>query len=156
MPLLEYYLAILNLPFRTKCCSEAGNLCLPMTRAKLWRMYQSTPSMGEIFSEIAPGESVQLFHRNFTQMSSRGLAFIGRVVCMCLSRPEKMVWHGSSSKGQRQTDQYCETWRAGDRAVTGLASSLKSGYLLQQSASSCSGSYIVLCIENAFTSHSKK
>lgn len=53
------------LPFRTKCCSEAGNLCLVMTQAKLWRMYQSTPSMVEIFSGIVHGESVQLFHYKF-------------------------------------------------------------------------------------------
>ena len=67
-----------------------------------------------------------------------------------------MVWHGSSSKGHRQTDNYCETWRAGERAVTGLASPLQSGQLLQQSPSSCSSSYVVFCIENSSTSHSKK
>lgn len=83
-------------------------------------------------------------------------SFDGRDILRDSAWPEKMVWHGSSNKGHRQTDQYCETWRAGDRAVTGLASSLQSGHLLQQSSSSCSGSYIVLCIENAATSHSKK
>lgn len=46
--------------FRTKCCSEAGNPCLVMTQAKLWRMYQSIPSMVEIFSGIVHGESAQL------------------------------------------------------------------------------------------------
>lgn len=83
-------------------------------------------------------------------------SFDGRDILRDSAWPEKMVWHGSSNKGHRQTDHYCETWRAGDRAVTGLASSLQSGHLLQQTSSSCSGSYIVLCIENAFTSHSKK
>ncbi|KAJ3592670.1 hypothetical protein NHX12_007797, partial [Muraenolepis orangiensis] len=70
--------------------------------------------------------------------------------------PEKMVWHGSSTKGHRQTDNYCETWRAGDRAVTGLASSLQSGSLTQQASSSCSNSYVVLCIENSYIPHSSK
>lgn len=83
-------------------------------------------------------------------------SFDGRDILRDSAWPEKMVWHGSSSKGHRQTDHYCETWRAGDRAVSGLASSLQSGRLLQQSSSSCSGSYIVLCIENAFSSPSKK
>jgi hypothetical protein len=67
-----------------------------------------------------------------------------------------MVWHGSSTKGHRQTDNYCETWRASDRAVTGLASSLQSGSLTQQGPSSCSHSYIVLCIENSYIPHSAK
>ncbi len=71
-------------------------------------------------------------------------------------RPEKMIWHGSSGRGHRQMDNYCETWRAGDRAVTGLASSLQAGQLLQQTSSSCSSSYIVLCIENSYMTQSKK
>ncbi|XP_061579888.1 collagen type XVIII alpha 1 chain a isoform X2 [Cololabis saira] len=83
-------------------------------------------------------------------------SFDGRDIIRDSAWPEKMVWHGSSVKGHRQTDHYCETWRAGDRAVTGLASSLQSSQLLQQIPTSCSGSYIVLCIENAFTSPSGK
>lgn len=67
-----------------------------------------------------------------------------------------MIWHGSNQKGHRQTDHYCETWRVGDRTVTGLASPLTSRRLLQQTSSSCSGSYVVLCIENAFSSQSTK
>uniref|UniRef100_A0A3Q3S5F1 Collagenase NC10/endostatin domain-containing protein n=1 Tax=Mastacembelus armatus TaxID=205130 RepID=A0A3Q3S5F1_9TELE len=83
-------------------------------------------------------------------------SFDGRDILRDSAWPEKMVWHGSSNRGHRQTDHYCETWRAGDHAVTGLASSLQSGHLLQQTSSSCSSSYIVLCIENALTSPSKK
>lgn len=83
-------------------------------------------------------------------------SFDGRDILRDSAWPEKMVWHGSSNEGHRQTDNYCETWRAGDRAVTGLASSLQSGQLLQQLPSSCSSSYIVLCIENSYLSHSKK
>ncbi|XP_058475540.1 collagen type XVIII alpha 1 chain a isoform X2 [Solea solea] len=83
-------------------------------------------------------------------------SFDGRDIVRDSAWPEKMVWHGSDNKGHRQTDHYCETWRAGDRAVTGLASALQSGHVLQQTSSSCSGSYIVLCIENAFITQSKK
>lgn len=83
-------------------------------------------------------------------------SFDGRDTLRDSAWPEKMVWHGSSYKGHRLTNHYCETWRTGDHAVSGMASSLQSGQLLQQSSSSCSGLYIVLCIENAFTTHSKK
>uniref|UniRef100_A0A3P9CFT0 Collagen type XVIII alpha 1 chain n=1 Tax=Maylandia zebra TaxID=106582 RepID=A0A3P9CFT0_9CICH len=47
-------------------------------------------------------------------------SFDGRDILRDSAWPEKMVWHGSSKKGHRQTDQYCETWRTGDHAVTGL------------------------------------
>lgn len=83
-------------------------------------------------------------------------SFDGRDILRDSAWPEKMLWHGSSAQGQRQTDNYCETWRAGDRAVSGLASSLASGLLLQQTSGSCNGQYIVLCIENAFSGHSRK
>lgn len=83
-------------------------------------------------------------------------SFDGRDVLRDSAWPEKMIWHGSSGRGHRQTDNYCETWRAGDRAVTGLASSLQAGQLLQQTSSSCSSSYIVLCIENSYMTQSKK
>lgn len=65
-----------------------------------------------------------------------------------------MMWHGSTSSGQRHVDSYCETWRVADQALTGMASSLQSGSLLQQNSNSCSNSYIVLCIENSYVSHS--
>lgn len=67
-----------------------------------------------------------------------------------------MMWHGSTSAGQQHIDGYCETWRVGDRALTGMASSLQSGSLLQQSSSSCSSSYVVLCIENSYVGQSKR
>ncbi|MEQ2248389.1 hypothetical protein ILYODFUR_018687 [Ilyodon furcidens] len=82
-------------------------------------------------------------------------SFDGRDILRDSAWPEKMVWHGSSEKGHRQMDHYCETWRAGEHAVMGLASSLQSGRLLQQTPSICSGSYVVLCIENASTLPSK-
>lgn len=67
-----------------------------------------------------------------------------------------MVWHGSSSNGQRRTDGFCETWRVSNQAVIGTASALQSGSLTQQSSSSCSSSYVVLCIENSYVSYSKR
>lgn len=67
-----------------------------------------------------------------------------------------MVWHGSNGAGQRDVDSFCETWRVGDRALSGMASPLQSGSLLQQSASSCSSSYIVLCIENSYMRQARR
>ncbi|KAK1165527.1 hypothetical protein AOXY_G14088 [Acipenser oxyrinchus oxyrinchus] len=83
-------------------------------------------------------------------------SFDGRDVLRDSTWHEKMVWHGSNNKGHRVTDNYCETWRTGDRAVTGLASSLQAGRLLQQRPSSCTSSHIVLCIENSYILQSKK
>lgn len=81
-------------------------------------------------------------------------SFDGKNVLTDNTWPEKMVWHGSTSSGQRNIDSYCETWRVGEQTLTGIASSLWSGNLLQQSSSSCSSSYIVLCIENSYHSTS--
>uniref|UniRef100_A0A671LDF2 Collagenase NC10/endostatin domain-containing protein n=1 Tax=Sinocyclocheilus anshuiensis TaxID=1608454 RepID=A0A671LDF2_9TELE len=77
-------------------------------------------------------------------------SFDGRDILDDDAWPEKMVWHGSSTQGSRQTDSYCETWRTGSHAVTGMASSLQEGYLLQQLPRGCSSSFIVLCIENSY------
>lgn len=81
-------------------------------------------------------------------------SFDGKDVLKDNTWPEKMMWHGSTSSGQRQVDSYCETWRAANQALTGMASSLQSGSLLQQNSNSCSNSYVVLCIENSYVSHS--
>uniref|UniRef100_A0A3B5AU14 Collagenase NC10/endostatin domain-containing protein n=1 Tax=Stegastes partitus TaxID=144197 RepID=A0A3B5AU14_9TELE len=78
-------------------------------------------------------------------------SFDGRDVLSDSAWPEKTMWHGSTSGGQRHVDSFCETWRVGERALTGMASPLQGGGgLLQQSSSSCSSSYIVLCIENSY------
>lgn len=65
-------------------------------------------------------------------------------------RPEKLVWHGSSTAGIRLTTNYCEAWRTADVAVTGQAALLQTGRLLGQHTRSCSNHYIALCIENTF------
>lgn len=70
--------------------------------------------------------------------------------------PDKMIWHGSTSRGHGQVDNYCETWRIGERALTGMASSLQEGQLLQQRTSSCHSSYAVLCIENSYIGQFKR
>ncbi|MED6291793.1 hypothetical protein CHARACLAT_027289 [Characodon lateralis] len=83
-------------------------------------------------------------------------SFDGKDVLRDNTWPEKMIWHGSTSRGQRHIDNYCEAWRVGDRAVTGMASPLQSQSLLQQSSSSCSSSYIVLCVENSYIHDSRR
>lgn len=77
-------------------------------------------------------------------------SFDGRNVMTDPSWPQKMIWHGSNRNGIRQTSNYCEAWRAGDMAVTGQASLLQSGRLLDQHTRSCSNNFIVLCIENSY------
>lgn len=62
-------------------------------------------------------------------------------------RPQKSIWHGSTSTGMRVMDKHCETWRADHMSVVGQSSSLASGLLLGQETRSCSNQYIVLCIE---------
>lgn len=73
-----------------------------------------------------------------------------------LSRPQKSIWHGSDAKGRRLPESYCETWRTEEHTATGQASSLGSGKLLEQVASSCQHAFIVLCIENSFMTATKK
>lgn len=83
-------------------------------------------------------------------------SFDGKDVLSDGTWPEKMMWHGSNNAGQRHVDSYCESWRVGNQVLTGMASSLHSGNLLQQSSSGCSSSYVVLCIENSYIGPSKR
>lgn len=73
-----------------------------------------------------------------------------------LCRPQKVVWHGSSTHGVRLVDQYCEAWRTADMAVMGLASPLSTGKILDQKAYSCANRLVVLCIENSFMTDARK
>jgi hypothetical protein len=73
-----------------------------------------------------------------------------------LSRPQKVVWHGSNPHGVRLVDKYCEAWRTTDMAVTGFASPLSTGKILDQKAYSCANRLIVLCIENSFMTDTRK
>uniref|UniRef100_A0A3P8V8L8 Collagenase NC10/endostatin domain-containing protein n=1 Tax=Cynoglossus semilaevis TaxID=244447 RepID=A0A3P8V8L8_CYNSE len=83
-------------------------------------------------------------------------SFDGKNVLTDSTWPEKMIWHGSTSAGHQHMDGYCETWRVGDHAVSGMASSLHNGNLLEQSSSSCSSSLVVLCIENSYVGQAKR
>lgn len=74
-------------------------------------------------------------------------SFDGRDVLADPFWPQKSIWHGSTSRGHRVVDKYCETWRADHMSVVGQSSSLTSGLLLGQQTRSCSNQYIVLCIE---------
>ncbi|KAG7268226.1 hypothetical protein CRUP_010689 [Coryphaenoides rupestris] len=77
-------------------------------------------------------------------------SFDGRDILSDEAWPEKMLWHGSTSGGQRQVESYCETWRLGNGGQRGVASPLAGGEgILGQSISSCSNSYAVLCVENS-------
>uniref|UniRef100_A0A8B9FK88 Collagenase NC10/endostatin domain-containing protein n=1 Tax=Amazona collaria TaxID=241587 RepID=A0A8B9FK88_9PSIT len=87
---------------------------------------------------------------------SRILSFDGRDVLRDAGWPQKSVWHGSDAKGRRLPESYCETWRTEENTATGQASSLSSGKLLEQEASSCQHTFIVLCIENSFMIAAKK
>lgn len=62
-------------------------------------------------------------------------------------RPQKSIWHGSTSTGTRVMDKHCETWRTDHVSVVGQSASLAGGLLLGQQTRSCSNQYIVLCIE---------
>lgn len=87
---------------------------------------------------------------------ARILSFDGRDVLRDAAWPQKSVWHGSDARGHRLSESYCETWRTDDGAVTGQAASLASGRLLEQKASSCQSTFVVLCIENSFMTSSRK
>lgn len=83
-------------------------------------------------------------------------SFDGRDVMTDPSWPQKVVWHGSNPHGVRLVDKYCEAWRTTDMAVTGFASPLSTGKILDQKAYSCANRLIVLCIENSFMTDARK
>uniref|UniRef100_A0A8C9Q772 Collagen type XV alpha 1 chain n=1 Tax=Spermophilus dauricus TaxID=99837 RepID=A0A8C9Q772_SPEDA len=83
-------------------------------------------------------------------------SFDGRDVMTDPSWPQKVVWHGSNTHGVRLVDKYCEAWRTADMAVTGFASPLSTGKILDQKAYSCANRLIVLCIENSFMTDARK
>ena len=62
--------------------------------------------------------------------------------------PEKLIWHGSSPWGETSHRSHnCHGWSTQNPASFGLASSLKSGLLLEQRKIPCNHELIVLCIE---------
>ncbi|XP_030065944.1 collagen alpha-1(XVIII) chain [Microcaecilia unicolor] len=99
-----------------------------------------------------------LFSNSESQLRAgiRIYSFDGRDVLRDAAWPQKMIWHGSDTKGRRLTESYCETWRTDDSVAMGQASSLLSGRLLEQRAQNCNKSFIVLCIENSFMTSAQK
>lgn len=62
-------------------------------------------------------------------------------------RPQKIVWHGASTNGERSMDTYCDAWHSASSDKVGLASSLLGNKLLDQERYSCDNRFAVLCIE---------
>uniref|UniRef100_A0A4X2JR82 Collagen type XV alpha 1 chain n=1 Tax=Vombatus ursinus TaxID=29139 RepID=A0A4X2JR82_VOMUR len=83
-------------------------------------------------------------------------SFDGRNVMTDPSWPQKVIWHGSNTNGIRLVSNYCEAWRTADIAVTGNASPLSTGKILDQKTYSCANKLIVLCIENSFMTDVRK
>ncbi|XP_067837000.1 collagen alpha-1(XV) chain-like isoform X2 [Heptranchias perlo] len=77
-------------------------------------------------------------------------SFDGRNVMKDSSWPHKIIWHGSSESGGRVMTNYCGAWRTTDMTLTGNASPLTSGKLLDQHSYNCANNFIVLCIENSY------
>ncbi len=63
-------------------------------------------------------------------------------------RPLKIVLHGSYEDGTMSRMHNCANWLTNNNAVTGLASPLADGKLLEQRPYSCASTFIVLCVEN--------
>lgn len=64
-----------------------------------------------------------------------------------IDRPEKMVWHGADSQGNKMNDKECSDWRSDSSNRVGYAGSLKDGKLVDMIEYSCRKQLIVLCIE---------
>lgn len=62
-------------------------------------------------------------------------------------RPQKIIWHGSASNGERDLDTYCDAWQSSMSDKFGLASNLLGNKLLDQERYSCDNRFVVLCIE---------
>ncbi|XP_072427289.1 collagen alpha-1(XV) chain-like isoform X1 [Chiloscyllium punctatum] len=77
-------------------------------------------------------------------------SFDGRNVMKDSSWPHKIIWHGSNERGGRVTTNYCGAWRSTDMTLTGKASPLTRGKLLDQHSYNCANNFIVLCIENSY------
>ncbi|XP_046704430.1 collagen alpha-1(XV) chain isoform X3 [Silurus meridionalis] len=119
---LQDLIDIVQLPYRTS---------LPIVNLRGEVLFKNWES---IFSHHALPAGIPLY------------SFDGRDVMSDPFWPQKAIWHGSSERGRRLDDKNCESWRAGDMAITGQASFLYSG-LLNQQTRSCSNQFIVLCIE---------
>ncbi|XP_016298770.1 collagen alpha-1(XVIII) chain-like isoform X3 [Sinocyclocheilus anshuiensis] len=112
-------------------------------------MYRTNPPIVNLRGELLFKNWDSIFSSPLLPPGVPLYSFDGRDVMSDPFWPQKAVWHGSSERGKRLSALNCESWRAGDMAITGQASFLYSG-LLNQQTRSCSNRFIVLCIE---TSH---
>lgn len=71
-------------------------------------------------------------------------------------RPQKLIWHGSHTQGERALDSYCDGWTKATSDKIGIASSLLGNKLLDQERYSCDNRFVVLCIEVLSENRRKK
>lgn len=69
------------------------------------------------------------------------------IIITCTYRPQKYIWHGSFTTGERAIDLYCDSWDSDSRDKIGLASSLLTNDLLGQERFPCNHRFAVLCVE---------
>lgn len=111
-------------------------------------MYRTNIPIVNLRGEVLFKNWDSIFSSHLLPSSIPLYSFDGRDVMSDPFWRQKAVWHGSSEKGRRLDALNCESWRAGDMAITGQASFLYSG-LLNQQTRSCSNQFIVLCIETS-------
>jgi len=58
-----------------------------------------------------------------------------------------LVWHGADRRGVRHIEGYCDAWNSNVKHMSGMASNLLRGRLLDQEKYPCNTQAIVLCIE---------
>uniref|UniRef100_A0A915IBC0 Collagenase NC10/endostatin domain-containing protein n=1 Tax=Romanomermis culicivorax TaxID=13658 RepID=A0A915IBC0_ROMCU len=57
------------------------------------------------------------------------------------------MWHGSDTRGVRNSGKFCGAWRSDSVKDTGMASPLTKHMLLGQQDFTCNRTFAVLCIE---------
>ncbi|VEN42066.1 unnamed protein product [Callosobruchus maculatus] len=83
----------------------------------------------------------------FQQQPVKIYSFSGKNVLNDPTWPVKVVWHGALPNGERALDFSCDAWHNSSRDKVGLAASLRSVGLLEQTPYSCDKKLIILCIE---------
>ena len=71
-------------------------------------------------------------------------------------RPQKILWHGSSSTGEREPAHFCDSWSTSETDSLGLGSSLAKNLMLEAEEYSCNNAFVVMCIENTSQHDAKK
>lgn len=92
----------------------------------------------------------------FFSQAPRIYSFSGKNILTDLTWPQKIVWHGSHTNGERAMDTYCDAWHSASTEKLGIASSLLGNKLLDQERYSCDNRFVVLCIEALSQDRRKK